>query len=224
LRVNNVAVKTWTLSKNTTETVVQTTLNGKVTLHFTNDTATNDVQVDYVNVNGNLRQAKYQPINTGVYQGNACGGVGPNGTGRSEWLNCNGYIDFDATTTVVNQPIEIVVRARGTGGGEKVQLLTGNTIAKEWTLTTTLSDTSITVPKSTNDVALRFINDGQGTANDVVVDYIKVNDDVRQAEDQTINTGVYQGGQCGGVGGSGPGRSEFLHCNGLINFGAMQPF
>ncbi len=94
LRVNNIAVKTWVLSKNTTETPVQTTLQGKVTLHFTNDAVNSDVQVDYINVNGNVRQAQDQTINTGVYQGGKCGGVGPNGAGKSEWLHCNGYIDF----------------------------------------------------------------------------------------------------------------------------------
>jgi endo-1,4-beta-xylanase len=41
-------------------------------------------------VNGSVRQAEQQTYNTGVWQNNACGG----GTGRSEWLNCNGAIGF----------------------------------------------------------------------------------------------------------------------------------
>jgi endo-1,4-beta-xylanase len=45
---------------------------------------------DIVIAVGTTRQAENQTYNTGVYQNGACGG----GSGRSEWLHCNGAIGF----------------------------------------------------------------------------------------------------------------------------------
>jgi endo-1,4-beta-xylanase len=90
LRINGTAVKTWTLSTTMTNYTVSTTLSGGSTVEFTNDGTGRDVQVDYLSVNGSVRQAEAQTYNTGVYQNGACGG----GNGLSEWLNCNGAIGF----------------------------------------------------------------------------------------------------------------------------------
>jgi hypothetical protein len=224
LKVNGITLKTWSLGASVTETVVQTALNGVVTLHFQNDAPARDVQVDYVNIDGHVRQAKHQTMNTGVYQGGQCGGQGRNGWGQSEWLHCNGYIDFGRTDVVLPQPVEIVVRAKGTTGNEQVELWVGSALVRRWTLSAQMADMAIATPASSQDVLLRYVNDGQNAAGDVQVDYIKVNDDVRQAEWAPINSGVFQGGQCGGSGAGGiRGMSEWLHCNGAINFGSMQP-
>ena len=67
-----------------------TTLSGGSTVEFTNDATGRDVQVDYLSVNGSVRQAEAQTYNTGVYQNGACGG----GNGLSEWMHCNGAIGF----------------------------------------------------------------------------------------------------------------------------------
>ena len=108
----------------------------------------------------------------------------------------------------------ITVRARGTAGGEAISLKVNNATVASWTLTTSMANYTATTSASGGSV-VEFTNDGGN--RDVQVDYLSVNGQVRQAEDQTYNTGVYQNGQCGG----GNGRSEWLHCNGAIGFGNL---
>jgi hypothetical protein len=48
----------------------------------------------------------------------------------------------------------------------------------------------------------------------VQVDYIQVNGQTRQSEQQSYNTGLYANGRCGGG-----GYSEWMHCNGAIGYG-----
>jgi endo-1,4-beta-xylanase len=67
-----------------------TSVSGNVLVQYANDATGRDVQIDYISVNGSVRQAEAQSTNTGVYQNGACGG----GSGLSEWLHCNGYIGF----------------------------------------------------------------------------------------------------------------------------------
>jgi hypothetical protein len=90
LKVNNTAVKTWTLTTTMTNYTTTTSLSGASHVSFTNDATGRDVQVDYLSVNGSVRQAEAQSSNTGVYQNGACGG----GNGLSEWMHCNGAIGF----------------------------------------------------------------------------------------------------------------------------------
>lgn len=90
LRIGGVAVRTWTLGRTMANYTVSTTASGGSVVEFTNDASGRDVQVDYLSVNGTVRQAEAQTYNTGVWQNGACGG----GSGRSEWLNCNGAIGF----------------------------------------------------------------------------------------------------------------------------------
>jgi endo-1,4-beta-xylanase len=90
LRVGGTAVQSWTLGRTMTNYTFTTSLAGGSTVEFTNDATGRDVQVDYLSVNGSVRQAESQTYNTGVYQSGRCGG----GSGRSEWLHCNGAIGF----------------------------------------------------------------------------------------------------------------------------------
>lgn len=108
----------------------------------------------------------------------------------------------------------IVVRARGTTGQESVTLRIGGTAVRTWTLSTTMTNYTITTSLSGGST-VEFTNDATG--RDVQVDYLSVNGSVRQAEAQSYNTGVYQNGACGG----GNGLSEWLHCNGAIGFGDL---
>ncbi len=62
--------------------------SGTVRVAFTNDNGSRDVQVDYVQINGTTYQSENQAVNTGVWQNNSCGGS------NSEWLQCNGYIEY----------------------------------------------------------------------------------------------------------------------------------
>lgn len=96
LRVNNTTVATWTLT--TTYQNYTSSGNGTVTVHFTNDSGSRDVQVDYVTIGGVTYQAENQATNTGVWMNNTCGGS------NSEWLNCNGYISFNTSSARVAVP------------------------------------------------------------------------------------------------------------------------
>ncbi len=107
----------------------------------------------------------------------------------------------------------IVVRARGTAGGESITLRVDNSNVATWTLGTGYQSYSATTNLN-GTVAVAFTNDG--TNRDVQVDYIVVNGQTRQSENQSSNTGLYANGACGG--GS---NSEWMHCNGAISYGPV---
>lgn len=88
LRVNNQAVQTWTLGTSYSNRTITTSLTGGITVHFTNDASGRDVQIDYIQVNGQTRQSENQTYNTGVWQNGSCGGS------NSEWMHCNGAIGY----------------------------------------------------------------------------------------------------------------------------------
>ena len=205
LRVGSTNVATWSLTTAYQTFSASTTLAGTVSVAFTNDGGSRDVQVDYIIVNGETRQSENQSSNTGFYANGSCGG-GSN----SEWLHCNGAISYGALANSANS---IVVRARGTAGTESVSLRIDNTNVATWTMTTSLQNYSA----STNlngSITVAFTNDATG--RDVQVDYITVNGTTRQAEAQSNNTGLYANGSCGGG-----GNSEWMHCNGAIGFGTV---
>lgn len=106
--------------------------------------------------------------------------------------------------------VSYVLRARGTSGGEKVNLRIDNTTIATFTLTTGMQN--YTVSSSVKGgINLQYYNDASG--KDVQVDYLDVNGSRRQAEAQSYNTAVYQNGSCGGS------YSEWMHCNGILGFG-----
>lgn len=90
LKVNNTVVQTWTLNTTMTNYTATTNLSGGSLVEYTNDSGNRDVQVDYISVNGSIRQSEAQSYNTGVYQNGSCGG----GNGMSEWMHCNGAIGY----------------------------------------------------------------------------------------------------------------------------------
>ena len=106
----------------------------------------------------------------------------------------------------------ITVRARGVAGGENLRLSVGGAQIGQWTLGTGYQNYTATTSDRSGGIYVEFTNDGG--SRDVQVDYISVNGQVRQAEAQSYNSGVYQNGSCGG----GNGGSEWLHCNGGIGF------
>jgi GH35 family endo-1,4-beta-xylanase len=118
-----------------------------------------------------------------------------------------------ATDAVAQSSSSIVVRARGTAGGESITLRVDNSNVATWTLTTSLQNYSASTTLAGN-VAVAFTNDATG--RDVQVDYIIVNGQTRQSENQSSNTGLYANGSCGG--GS---NSEWMHCNGAIGYGPV---
>lgn len=94
LSVGGTEVQSWTLSTVMNNYTVETALVGDVVVTFANDDGGSaDVRIDYVNVNGVTRQAEAQAENTGAWGNNRCGGGAP-----SEWLHCEGYINFGSVT------------------------------------------------------------------------------------------------------------------------------
>lgn len=206
LRVDSANVATWTLTTSYQDYTATTSLTGNVTVAFTNDASGRDVQVDYITVNGQTRQSENQSSNTGLWANGSCGG-GSN----SEWMHCNGAIAYGPLSSSANS---IAVRARGTTGSESLSLRVDNTNVATWTLTTSYQDYTAST-SLTGAITVAFTNDDNGS-RDVQVDYIVVNGQTRQAEQQSSNTGFYTNGSCGGG-----GFSEWLHCNGAIAFGTV---
>ncbi len=105
----------------------------------------------------------------------------------------------------------ITVRARGVNGDEMMNVLVDGVVVGTFTLGTSYEDYS--VEGSPGVVTIDYINDS--TSRDMQVDYITVDGVTCQAEDQAVNTGVWQG-QCGGS------YSEWIHCPGYIEFPGCQ--
>ncbi|MCW8126553.1 endo-1,4-beta-xylanase [Microbulbifer halophilus] len=99
LRVGGTDVQSWTLSTAMADYTATTELSGDVTVAFTNDNDDADVRIDYVEVNGQVRQAEDRSENTGAWGNDQCGG-GSN----SEWLHCNGYINFGPLSGIDPDP------------------------------------------------------------------------------------------------------------------------
>lgn len=103
------------------------------------------------------------------------------------------------------------LRARGTTGEEQVQLVIEGQVVASWQLTRTLANYHASSVLR-GSVRIEYLNDTR--KRDVRVDYLKIDDQVFQAEDQNTNTGAFQNGKCGG----GQGRTEWMRCNGYIEF------
>ncbi|WP_185906571.1 carbohydrate-binding domain-containing protein [Teredinibacter haidensis] len=106
----------------------------------------------------------------------------------------------------------IDVRMRGGAGEEIAFLKVGSSVVGSWEVTNDYQTYSAATTLS-GEIRVEFSNDADG--RDLQVDYIVVNNDVRQAENQQENTGAWDE-SCGG--GS---YSEMLHCNGYIAFGSV---
>lgn len=116
LSVGGTEVQSWTLSTVMNNYTVETALVGDVVVAFTNDDGGNaDVRIDYVNVNGVTRQAEVQTENTGAWGNNRCGGGAP-----SEWLHCEGYINFGSVTGEPRSSSSSVSSSSSSAGGTGV--------------------------------------------------------------------------------------------------------
>ena len=225
LRIGGNVVANWNLTTSNANYIYSGGATGDIQVEFDNDGGSRDVILDYVNVKGDIRQAENMEYNTATYGNNQCGGGS-----FSETMHCNGVIGFGNTGTSptavppTNTPAipsptatpgsstcNIVVRARGTNGQEHINLIVGGNVVANWTLTTSNQNYAYN-GNASGDIQVQFDNDASG--RDVILDYIVVNGNTRQAENMEYNTATYGNGQCGG--GS---YSETMHCNGVIGFG-----
>jgi peptidoglycan-N-acetylglucosamine deacetylase len=93
LKVGGANVASWNLTTSYQTFVYSGTASGDINVEYDNDTSGRDVQVDYIQVNGETRQAEEMTYNTGLYANGSCGGGG-----NSEMMHCNGVIGFGDTT------------------------------------------------------------------------------------------------------------------------------
>ncbi|WP_284500646.1 glycoside hydrolase family 11 protein [Microbulbifer litoralis] len=228
LRVGGTVVADWNLGTGMQDYTYYGSAAGDLQVEYDNDASGRDVTLDYVYVNGETRQAEDMEYNTATYANGECGGGS-----YSETMHCSGVIGFGGTGDCFSGSCggsgssggsggsgsggsgdtTITVRARGTAGGEHINLLVNGSAVADWTLNT--SDQSYTYTGSASgDINVQFDNDGGD--RDVILDYIVVNGETRQAENMEYNTATYDG-ECGG--GS---YSETMHCNGVIGFGDSQ--
>ncbi len=152
----------------------------------------------------NLGTHDYQVLATEGYQS----------TGTSDITVSSGSSGGGSSSSAPSGSKTIVVRARGATGQEVVSLKVNGTVVQSWTLSTAMTNRTITTNLSGGST-VEYANDATG--RDVQIDYISVNGSIRQSEAQSYNTGVYQNGACGG----GNGMSEWLHCNGAIGYGNL---
>ncbi len=258
LNIGGSTVATWTLSTSMQNYTYSGNAAGDLQVEFTNDADGRDVELDWVFVNGETRQAEDMDYNTATYGNGECGG-GSN----SQTMHCSGVIGFGDTSDCFsgscnNQPPsgssssggstsgssssssggtsssssggtgsssggstsgssssggsgDIVVRARGTNGDEIINLNVGGNTVQSWTLSTSAQNYTYSGGAS-GDVDVEFTNDASG--RDVILDYVIVNGETRQAEDMEYNTATYGNGSCGGG-----EYSETMHCSGVIGFG-----
>ncbi len=123
--------------------------------------------------------------------------------------SANVYSMSMGTGTPNNNNNTLTVRARGVTGEEHLNVRINNQVQAEINLSTSMQNYNVTV--GSGDLNLEFDND-QGS-RDIIVDYVQIQGQTRQAENMEYNTAVYQDGSCGGS------YSEMMHCNGRIGFG-----
>jgi hypothetical protein len=160
LAVGGTEVQSWTLSTSMSNYTANTSLTGNITVEFTNDDGENrDVQVDYIQVDGTTLQAENQSNNTGVWQDGSCGGQ------NSEWLHCNGYIEFSALKSVTSVSHstnrEMVVYPNPAHDVLKVSLpeLTNKTVLSIYSSNGSLVK-EVTISKGENDINLTDLGSG----------------------------------------------------------------
>src|SRR5204863_5686736 len=107
-------------------------------------------------------------------------------------LACLLLVGFAPRADAQSGSSTIVVRARGTAGGESISLRVDSSTVATWTLTTAYQTFSATTNLS-GIASVAFTNDGG--SRDVQVDYIIVNGETRQSENQSSNTGLYANGR-----------------------------
>lgn len=140
LQVNNQAIQTWTLGTSYSNRSISTSASGGITVHFTNDASGRDVQIDYIQVNGQTRQSENQSYNTGVWQNGSCGGS------NSEWLHCNGAIGYGNTSgRVASSDIEDLRNEGGSDFADAITVYPNPSAAGKFTFELTEGVTSIRI-------------------------------------------------------------------------------
>lgn len=110
----------------------------------------------------------------------------------------------------LNETNSFHIKAKGSAGGEKLELRVDNVTVASWYLSKEWTDYSYTGYSGTHNVKIAFVNDGSMNGVDMnpQIDYLKVNGNEYQAESGFVNTG-------------NNGASEWMYWNGHIDFGSI---
>ena len=167
LRVGGAVVADWTLSTSYQNYIYSGSASGDIQVQFDNDATGRDVFVDYIQVNGETRQAEDMTYNTGLYANGSCGGGG-----NSETMHCNGAIGFGYTydgfsgncsgNTGGNTSSSVASSSGNTGGNPSCSGYVGITFDDGPGNNTT---TLINLLKQHNLTPVTWFNQGQNVAN-----------------------------------------------------------
>ena len=128
----------------------------------------------------------------------------------------SGCLQVDKFTATSPGSGNVTVRARGTTGSEEIVIrYNDQRVGERITLSTSFQEYKVQVNNANGNFKVAFVNDNG--EQDVFVDWLQVDDERREAEDQTTNTGAWGNGRCGGG-----TLTEVLHCNGYIDFGTIE--
>ncbi|WP_299255861.1 cellulase family glycosylhydrolase [uncultured Aquimarina sp.] len=179
--------------------VSETTGNFKVA--FINDDIGRDVEIDWLEIDGERIQAESREENTGAWD-ETCGGGS-----FTQVIHCNGYINFGSDTNS-NQNGTIEIGAKGNCGGEKIQLLIDGKKVSEWSLESDIAVYTYTGYENNQNIKVSFVNDASinNCDKNAYIDWIKVCDTTYQTEEVASRTGC--------------GNPEWLFCNGNFDFGS----
>lgn len=112
LRVGGSTVATWNLTTGWQNYVYTGTATGDIQVEYTNDATGRDAEVDYIQVNGETRQAEDMEYNTAYYANGSCGGGS-----YSQLMHCNGVIGFGETSDCFSGNCSGGNTGGNTGGG-----------------------------------------------------------------------------------------------------------
>ena len=108
----------------------------------------------------------------------------------------------------------VTVRARGTIGSEEIEIQYNNQpVGERITLSTSYEEYKVQVDNPNGNFKVAFVNDNG--PRDAEIDWLQVGTTRRQAETRRTNTAVWQNGSCGGS------NSQWMNCEGIIDFGTM---
>ncbi len=241
LRIGGSTVASWNLTTSFANYTYTGRAAGDIQVEFTNDGGSRDAILDTVYVNGETRRAADMEYNTATYSNGQCGGgaksgtmhcngvIGFGGTGACFSGSCNGGNSGGSNSSSSGSSSSssssststsggsnggngnIVVRARGTSGAERINLKVAGSTVASWTLGTSMQNYTYN-GGAQGDILVEFTNDADG--RDVILETVQVNGETRRAADMRHNTATYGNGRCGGGSNSGT-----MHCSGEIGFG-----
>ncbi|WP_343913314.1 carbohydrate-binding domain-containing protein [Aquimarina litoralis] len=177
--------------------------------YYGDDGPHKELIVDYLKIDNTIFQSEKMEINTGAWDNDSrtCG------KSYSEKIHCNGFIEYKLRDTNFTS---ITIRAKGKSGKENMRLLVGDRVLKKWTNIKNSYNNYFykgVLPCNNNTVKVEYYGD-DGPQNDLIVDYLKIDNTIFQSENMDTNTGAWDNDSrtCG------KSYSEIIHCNGYIEF------